>query len=90
MEKRLYRLPGAWVAIEVQPDEPVVAAFSITITDNSMYYSTKKLSFDYLDIKLGKDTFGDLKGYGAEREPYGEELSIGGHNKWVPKNVLVR
>jgi hypothetical protein len=75
VERRLYRLPGAWVAIELQPDKPAVATFSITITDSSMYYSTNKLTFDLLDIRLGKDKFSELKGLGLE--PDGEHYWLG-------------
>jgi hypothetical protein len=58
-EQRFYRLPGAWVTIE--PVNEAVRAFTITITititDPSMYYETRGMTFGLVDLRLGKDTF---------------------------------
>jgi hypothetical protein len=65
-EQRTYHLPGAWVMVELK--DARVVAFSITITKRRMYYNTKRLTFGFLKVKLGKDKFGDHGiGYGGER-----------------------
>ncbi|HEX7429256.1 MAG TPA: ETEC_3214 domain-containing protein, partial [Mycobacterium sp.] len=54
-EERIYRLSGAWVAI--QPKHGAVHLFSITITDPKMYYDISDMTRGVLKLKLGKDTF---------------------------------
>lgn len=72
LEQRIYHLRGAWVMVELNRESQVVVAFSITVTDRRFHYSTKKLTFGHLDIRLGKDTFGP-PGLGFE----GERLWLG-------------
>jgi hypothetical protein len=55
MTYRTYPLKGAWVQINVVSE--AVHSFSITITDSSMHYPTKRLTFGSLDVRLGKDSF---------------------------------
>lgn len=68
-EQRTYRLPGAWVIVEILDN--AVYSYSITITSRWMHYSTERLTFKHLKVKLGKDRFGDF-GTGNE----GEQLWI--------------
>ncbi len=54
--------------VELFDDE--VVSYSITIRKKSMWYSTKRLMFDNMTIKLGKDTFEKakpLQDFGGER-----------------------
>src|SRR6478736_752153 len=55
LEERIYRLPGAWVAIQFKGD--AVNLFSITITDADMWYRTSGITLGVIDLKLGYDTF---------------------------------
>src|SRR6478735_3900008 len=55
LEERIYRLPGAWVAIQFKGD--AVNLFSITITDADMWYRTTGITLGVIDLKLGYDTF---------------------------------
>jgi hypothetical protein len=57
VEERYYRLPGAWVT--VQAPDGVVRVFSVTITDEDMYYDTGPMTFGAIAIRLGRDTFAD-------------------------------
>lgn len=70
-EQRTYHLPGAWVMIELE--ENVVIAFSITVTSRWMHYNAKRLTFGFLDVKLGKDRFSRPNEIGY----HGEILWIG-------------
>lgn len=54
-ERRTYRLPGAWVIVEIR--DHAVYAYAITITNRRLYYNIKRLTFEIFDIKLGKDRF---------------------------------
>ena len=54
LEERIYRLPGAWVAIQFKG--AAVYLLSITITDSTMWYRTGG-SIGVIDVKLGQDTF---------------------------------
>jgi hypothetical protein len=58
-EERIYRLPGAWVAI--QPKSIGIQSFSITITDPKMYYDISEMTRGVLPVKLGKDSFAHVK-----------------------------
>jgi len=69
-QQRTYRQPGAWVMIEIVDN--YVYAFSITVTSRWLHYSTKRLTFGLLNVKLGKSKFGP-SGVGYE----GERLWIG-------------
>lgn len=60
-EQRTYRLPGAWVMIEIA--DARVIAFSITITNRRMHYNTKRLTHSFVDINLGKDAFNEHEKY---------------------------
>lgn len=51
----IYSIAGGWVLIDFHQDE--VIAFSITIRDSRMWYSTKRLMFGHVNVKLGKDNF---------------------------------
>lgn len=65
-QQRTYHLPGAWVMTELK--DGAVVAFSITVTKRRMYYNTKRLTFGYIKVKLGKSKFGDHGiGYDGER-----------------------
>ncbi len=68
-EQRTYRLRGAWVMIEVDASNNSVYAFSITVTSRWMFYRTKRLTFGYLKVKLGRTKFGD-HGIGFTGERY--------------------
>ncbi|MFT4042893.1 MAG: hypothetical protein QM673_07015 [Gordonia sp. (in: high G+C Gram-positive bacteria)] len=57
-EERLYRLAGAWVATELIDD--AVMAFTITVTDPKMHFSTSKITFGNINIDLGRDKFNVL------------------------------
>lgn len=57
-EERLYRLPGAWVAVEILDD--AVLAFTITITDQRLRYSTENLTFGNIQLVLGQSRFGEV------------------------------
>ena len=57
-EERIYRLAGAWVAIEAKSD--AVFIFSITITDTKMFYDISEMTLGNLKLKLGKDTFANV------------------------------
>ncbi|MFN6553750.1 ETEC_3214 domain-containing protein [Mycolicibacterium septicum] len=54
-QQRTYHLRGAWVMIEIEDSR--VIAFSVTITDRRMWYSTKTLTLGFIKVKLGRDTF---------------------------------
>jgi hypothetical protein len=70
LEERIYRLPGAWVAIQFKGT--AVHLFSITITDADMWYRTGGMTLGVIDLKLGQDTFA------LAREGFdGEQLWIG-------------
>lgn len=56
-EQRIYRLSGGWVLIEIE--DGAVLAFSITISNPRLHYRTKRLTFGFLNVKLGKSKFGD-------------------------------
>jgi hypothetical protein len=80
-EQRIYRLSGAWVLLELFPvgytqSARRVYSYSITITSRWMHYSTKRLTFKQLKVKLGKHKF---PGHGIGFE--GERLWIGAH-RW--------
>ena len=64
LEERYYRLPGAWVTV-LAPDG-VVRVFSVTITDEDMYYDTGSMTLGTLAIRLGQDTFADAPLSGHE------------------------
>lgn len=82
-EQRTYHLRGAWVMIEI--DNGRVIAFSITITDRDMPYSTKSSTLGYIDIELGRDTFpesdqfcdGEQYWLGAYRRGYARTYYLG-------------
>ncbi|WP_157625817.1 ETEC_3214 domain-containing protein [Mycobacterium sp. 155] len=64
-ETRTYRLAGAWVIIEIR--DRAVFSYSITVTNPRMHYNTKRLTFNMLKIRLGKDKFPKRGiGYGGE------------------------
>lgn len=71
-EQRTYRLPGAWVLIEIKDN--AIFSYSITVTSRRMHYNTKRLSFKHLRVKLGKDKFGE---HGINCQ--GEKLWIGAY-----------
>ncbi|MCI4674065.1 ETEC_3214 domain-containing protein [Candidatus Mycolicibacterium alkanivorans] len=50
-----YTLPGAWVTAEYD-ERDVMVAFSIVIRSERFWYSTERLTFGNLILKLGKDT----------------------------------
>lgn len=65
-QQRTYHLPGAWVMTELK--DGAVVAFSITVTKRRMYFNTKRLTFGFIRVKLGKSKFGDHGiGYDGER-----------------------
>ena len=55
--QRIYRLRGAWVAVEIH--QGAVMAFSITITQPSMSYSVTKHAHGLMHAILGKSTFAE-------------------------------
>jgi hypothetical protein len=57
VEERYYRMEGAWVT--VQATSGSVQVFSVTITDENMYYDTGLLTFGIIPVRLGRDTFTD-------------------------------
>jgi len=59
LDQNVHCLPGAWVMIELFEDE--VVSYSITVRKKSMWYSTKRLMFGNMTVKLGKDTFEKAK-----------------------------
>ncbi|TQC42619.1 hypothetical protein EEB14_47790 [Rhodococcus sp. WS4] len=97
LEQRIYRLPGAWVLLEVSDD--TVRSFSITITDPSMHYPTERLTFGRLAVELGKDTFtcaapdfnGERLWIGARRMGYLRHYYFGNpggyQNYWLSYNM---
>lgn len=72
-EERVYRLRGGWVLIDVKDD--AVVAFSITISNPRMHYRTRRLTFGFLKVKLGKSKFSV-----RDSEFSGERYSIGGRD----------
>ncbi|WP_131807619.1 ETEC_3214 domain-containing protein [Mycolicibacterium wolinskyi] len=66
-ETRTYRLPGAWVIIEIR--KGAVFSYSITITNAKMHYNTRQLTFGCLDVDLGRDKFKPPEQY-CEGEHY--------------------
>lgn len=62
-EERIYRLPGAWVAL--YPREDAVAAYSITITDAALYYDTANITRGAVAVCLGRSLFADSPTQGA-------------------------
>jgi GHMP kinases N terminal domain len=94
-DQRIYRLPGAWVTVELMDN---VVTFSITITSAKMYYSTKRLTFGQLDLRLGQDTFakapdtfdGERRWIGARRSGYLRHYWFGNpggyQNYWLSYN----
>ncbi|TQC41717.1 hypothetical protein EEB14_53105 [Rhodococcus sp. WS4] len=84
-DQRIYRLPGAWVAVEIH--EGAVMAFSITITQRSMCYSVSQHTRGLMHACLGKSTFaeartrvspsGEFCWVGANRTGYLEHYSFG-------------
>ena len=64
-DTRTYRLPGAWVIVEIR--SAAVHSYSITVTDPKMRYNTRRLTFGCLDVDLGKDMF-PTRGLGYEGE----------------------
>lgn len=69
-EQRLYRLHNAWVAIEIH--DGAVMSYSITVTSPALRYSTKRLTFGLIDIRLGWSAFDSV-----QVEPDGEKLWVG-------------
>lgn len=59
--------------IDIKDD--AVLAFSITISNPRMHYGTKRLTFGFLKVKLGKSKFSERDG-----EFSGERYSIGGRD----------
>lgn len=57
-DERLYRLPGAWVAVDILEDS--VIAFTITITEQQLRYSTENLTFGNTQLTLGRSRFGEV------------------------------
>lgn len=58
-EQRIYRLPGAWVLLELFPvgytqSARRVYSYSITITSRWMHYSTKRLTFKHIESQARK------------------------------------
>lgn len=80
---RVYRLSGSWVSVHEQ--KGAVQSFSITITDERLYYSPKRITMSNIDTKLGRDRFDSLSGpvcgqfawVGARRAGYVEEYYFG-------------
>lgn len=70
IDERLYRLPGAWVAIQAEADS--VYLFSLTITDSNMWHHVGAVSLGVADLRLGKDSF-----VHANNEYDGQELWMG-------------
>jgi hypothetical protein len=64
-EERIYRLPGAWVAVEAKGG--AVRLFSITITDPNMYYNVDGMTLGVVPLRLGKDTFAQARDSGDEQ-----------------------
>lgn len=62
-EDRVYRLPGAWVVLQVH--EAAVAAYAITITDADLYYDTAKITRGSVPVCLGSKVFADAPTVGA-------------------------
>lgn len=75
----IYSLAGAWVMIDFYNDE--VIAFSITIRDSNMWYSTKRLMFGRVNVKLGKDNLGNPALSDQEREDRSLHLWYGARTR---------
>lgn len=58
----LYRLPGAWVTIRFK--DAAVYMLSFTITDPRMWYRTNRITLETIDVRLGRDTFADVRSPG--------------------------
>jgi hypothetical protein len=76
-EERIYRLAGAWVAI--QPERNAVQLFSITITDPKMYYDIGEMTRGVLKLKLGKDTFAHVSADYHDSESLWYGARLGGY-----------
>ncbi|MEV1134526.1 ETEC_3214 domain-containing protein [Rhodococcus coprophilus] len=82
-DERLYRLPGAWVTVESHAG--TVISFSITITNASMYYPTRRHTFGLVDVNLGRSAFDEVQEhvsgwrlwYGASRAGYLQYMTFG-------------
>lgn len=59
VEERVYRLPGAWVTL--QAPDGAIATYSITITDEDLYYDTGLATLGIVPVRLGRDTFADAR-----------------------------
>ena len=81
-QRRIYRLEGAWVAVDLTDD--AVRAFTITVTDEQMYYRTQASTFGQIDLRLGRDTvaegpmpIGEHGWVGARRAGYNAYFYFG-------------
>lgn len=98
-EEHLYRLPGAWVAVQFK--EAAINLLSITITDSDMWYRIDGLTIGTIDLRLGEDTFAQAGGLhdsehlwmGNKQSGYYRHYHFGGaggghQHFWLSFNVV--
>jgi hypothetical protein len=95
-EQRAYRLSGAWIMLELSGSS--VESFSITVTDPTMHFLTRHLTFGQIDVKLGRSDVGvapagtgDYCWVGARRYGFLRHYDFGNpgcyQNYWLSYNM---